>query len=266
MLTLSQPATVPPVAAGARWRTPEFIAAASRAASAAQLSRFKKMYHEPFFLLGTAQATATAAAGTCVRFTVSGSSQQLYTVTLRATGELACSCKDSAINTRRLGCVCKHICFVVFRVLRIDDPAFLQRLRLSPEDVSSTCVNVLTGVLRVHDHERQPPSGPTISAYELDRLCRGITTQTDLRDRSPSSPPACDFTTIRRPPTAEDECPVCYMTLLGTPDLLGAPPALVGCPDCGNAVHRECIARWLHHAPQPSCVYCRSTVWRTWHQ
>ncbi|KAJ3196636.1 hypothetical protein HK101_008213, partial [Irineochytrium annulatum] len=45
----------------------------------------------------------------------------------------------------------------------------------------------------------------------------------------------------RRPPSGDDNCPICYETMSTAP---GADP-LVYCPDsCGNPLHRECFEAW----------------------
>lgn len=68
-----------------------------------------------------------------------------------------------------------------------------------------------------------------------------------------------DFNTLRRIPQPEDDCPVCYNTLL---QQSGTTTNLVACPDCGNTLHADCARRWLAHATSPTCVFCRSPVWK----
>jgi hypothetical protein len=48
-----------------------------------------------------------------------------------------------------------------------------------------------------------------------------------------------------------DDCPVCYETLSTD---------LSKCPECKNAIHTDCIQKWLKF--NPTCVYCRSNSWR----
>ena len=48
-----------------------------------------------------------------------------------------------------------------------------------------------------------------------------------------------------------DDCPVCYEKLSDD---------LVKCPDCNNAIHSECITKWLKY--NKSCVFCRSESWK----
>ena len=48
-----------------------------------------------------------------------------------------------------------------------------------------------------------------------------------------------------------DDCPVCYEKLSTD---------LSRCPECKNAIHTECIQKWLKY--NPSCVFCRSDSWK----
>ena len=276
------------------WRSRAFLAEVAAAVSPAQLSRFKKIYHEPFFVLsarvspspdwvgvaaGDGQAVATAA-GT-VRFGVSGSARAVYTVALAPDGACACTCMDAAINCRRARCVCKHVCFVLYRVLRLQGTAFFMNANRLPEGlVADTAASVLDGRLNVHHDERESiPQGDVDALCEaLGRLGRSLPPRASdsassgvggtSRRQAPAPAPAQhaqqahaqaqapDFLTVRRAPEPDDECPVCYDLLVG-----GGGGELRGCPDCGRGVHRACIDRWLWAAPRPTCVFCRSRVW-----
>lgn len=48
-----------------------------------------------------------------------------------------------------------------------------------------------------------------------------------------------------------DDCPVCYEILSEN---------LSKCPDCNNAIHTECIQKWLQY--NSTCVFCRSSSWK----
>ena len=65
-----------------RWRQPEFVADVKARVSTDQFERFKKMYHEPFFLINS-ELTHRRGART---FTVSGSTQSTYNVTIHPNG------------------------------------------------------------------------------------------------------------------------------------------------------------------------------------
>ena len=51
-----------------------------------------------------------------------------------------------------------------------------------------------------------------------------------------------------------DECPICYEKLLD--DCI-----LSKCPECNNAIHTECVQKWLKYNSK-TCVFCRSESWK----
>jgi hypothetical protein len=55
--------------------------------------------------------------------------------------------------------------------------------------------------------------------------------------------------------TEEDECIICFDTLLGQKEEM-----MVSCPVCHNIIHKLCMQKWLENGNK-TCVYCRSTVW-----
>ncbi len=227
------------------WRDPEFLARVASTVSPPQLARFKKIYTEPFFLMN-----ASIRDNGVMRFAVSGSTATQYVLELSPeTGRMRCSCKDACMNCHRLGYACKHVCFVLYRVLRLDDDLafFRDELTVSEAHRAAIAQRIQTGANEL----LHPPA--TITPDEVDRMCDHLaavrSTGPTIRRRTHS------FLEVARPPTEADECPVCYDLLLRH----GA--ELRGCPDCGNAIHKLCVDRWLACAARRSCVYCRSTVW-----
>lgn len=197
---------------------------------AAQMARMTKVASEPFFLVAHPAATDLGA----LKFIVSGSTQTRHTVTLTREGRIFCSCMDARVGCWRCGCMCKHACFVLIRVVRLASTAVYTRLRLSEADLH-TCSEVVAGRTALQDAVFRPMtpghSGAVFSAF--------------------------------RAPTEEDDCPICYTPLL--PDTESNP--LRGCPDCGQAVHLGCMTRWVLYSPSRddnSCVMCRSSVWSAW--
>jgi hypothetical protein len=194
-----------------------------------------KIFVEPFFLLSRG-----GTSGNTLTFDVSGSKQDTYTVGLRDDGVMGCSCMDSRLNCVKKGCVCKHACFVLVRVLRAYDLVFFEELRMPPAAVQSVLATFRAGELQISEEEMRAPALAVVAHERRQfRECR-------LRD----------FSVVAKPPEAGDECPVCYDLLL-TPN----GPPLLGCPDCGRGLHAVCARRWIAVAPKKTCVYCRSSVW-----
>jgi hypothetical protein len=52
----------------------------------------------------------------------------------------------------------------------------------------------------------------------------------------------------------DDECSICFNLLeLGECN---------SCPECKNVIHVKCVQRWLSMTKVPSCIYCRSRIWK----
>jgi hypothetical protein len=224
-----------------------------RLATAHQLSRFKKVFVEPFFLLGAEVCEAGSGSGSAERrlhFTISGATQNAYDVYVHADGRIRCSCMDAATHCARLGCACKHTYFLGYRVMRLERATFVTDGRLLPEELQAASDSIARGTFWEQGAGRRPDVREALSPTDVDRLCEGMARVTVARAAAPP-----DFSRVLRDVLPGDECPVCYDALSTSGR------RLVGCPDCGNGVHAECIGRWLARAPRATCVYCRSAVW-----
>ncbi|PNH00235.1 hypothetical protein TSOC_013952 [Tetrabaena socialis] len=210
-----------------RWRQATFIQDVRSRVSASQLTRFQKMYTEPFFVINV---DPVVPAPVRMRLTVSGSQQATYVVTLQSTGLFKCSCKDAIMTCRRNGCVCKHVCFVLYRVLRHEGLDFFDNLQLTPDEVGSIASRA--SQIQIQEVDR---SNPPHVAPRPDQL-------------------HFDFCHSKRPHQIEagDDCPICFDALLGS-------DVMRFCPECGNGVHQTCIVKWMEH--RSTCVYCRSKLW-----
>ena len=54
-----------------------------------------------------------------------------------------------------------------------------------------------------------------------------------------------------------DMCPICFVDF----DDENNNNDLLGCPDCKNTIHKECMEKWLS-VGNTTCVYCRSDKWK----
>ena len=195
--------------------------------SVAQFTRFKKVSREPFYLLDASPSRDQEFA-----FVMSGSTGSPYKMSI-SQNKISCSCMDAALNCRRLGLACKHMCFLVSRVFDLQQDSiveYLLTLRLSTANMAAIAIEYN----RIPTGPRNRPLGDAFSSMKL-------TTTTDMPD----------FGKVAR---NFEDCPICYC-----PGLQGD---VVGCPDCGNGLHGECAKRWLAHSAHATCVYCRSPVWK----
>jgi hypothetical protein len=230
------------------WRTPEFIARVNRLVSRDQYNRFRKIYNEPFYVLDIRPGVGGNGAEVIMSGSKAGSKYKMN-VSPDGGGKVTCSCMDAVVNCRRLNCVCKHACFLAIRILRVSNvDVFFQRRGVLGMDGLREAERRANSDRLVENNDEDGRQTRRVTNAELDALCSSFSSSVNVKKY------ANDFSVVARPPGEGDECPVCYCELLGGPEL-------VGCPDCGNGLHKACAERWLHHAPRRSCVYCRSDCW-----
>jgi len=251
------------------WRTPEFVNRVRSSVSHDQYKRFRRIYSEPFYVLEM-RSVASDNNALAVVVEMSGSrAGSAYRLSISRSGSVTCSCMDASVNCRRIGCVCKHACFLAVRVLRVADAVgFMTGGGVLGADGVASAVRRASDGPPAPDAQASGDEDGRLTARfteaELDRLCDDLSSHAhvssarrghsrSLAEPSRVLPP--DFNAVKRPPSQGDECPVCYC------DLLSGGGPLVGCPDCGNGLHRTCAERWMRHAPRRTCVYCRSTAW-----
>lgn len=248
------------------WRTAAMREEVRRVLPPKQRDRFLKIYEEPFFLIHPPAVTDIDAS-----FLVSGSTQQRHTVRIDAlSGAASCSCMDARINCRKQSCVCKHVCFVLFRVLRMSDLRFFgvdRGLRLSEQELRA-CLDTATRISEGAVSRGAVNQG-SVSASSTAAASPAISPVIDPSVMHPP-PPSCTGSDVFRSNevfrdnvSESSECPVCY-------DCVGPLQnnALRGCPSCGNVVHLECMRRWaaaaLASGSRVTCVMCRSAAWSRW--
>lgn len=154
-------------------------------------------------------------------FRVLGSTGNVYTVVISTSPK--CDCPDSSP-------VCKHIIFVLCRVLRVPHDSHL----IGQTSISTQDLTTVLGQERGH-------CSADIQADKRvwDALSEGISPEIDP---------------IRKPVKPDDDCPICYEPL--------ANEMLVWCKStCGNNMHNSCMTRWMSQAHgSAKCPLCRA-VW-----
>jgi hypothetical protein len=213
--------------------------------SPAQAKRYAKVFSEPFYLIDhTHDATRPHIVHT---FKICGSTRSVYTVHLYQNGKLFCDCPDMRSNCAKSQCVCKHVCFVLVRVLKHTGAAFYETRALEPEQVvalSEKCAR-------------------------LNEVVDAAVTNDELANKFKNWQPF-DFKCKKPVFDEDDECPICYLAFKPCDDAVTTSnqnkDVILGCPTCKNSVHEGCMIRWLQQTAKPSCVYCRSTAWERYGQ
>jgi hypothetical protein len=151
---------------------------------------------------------------------VSGSAGSIYTIGLSAVGSFECDCPDS-IRPRpmnELNMICKHRCFVLYKVAggtldQVYPTSRLQHLALK----------------KVRECVKGPVLlSPKLSKPRLRARYKELASGSDLGQLFYAKTPSDE---------SEGNCGICYKAL--------AEGALLSCPDCKNTLHKDCIVRWV---------------------
>jgi len=205
-----------------------------------QVKRLKKMSEDPLYLIDY----KIELNKELLEFHISGSTKNIYMVKITDT-YVDCDCPDSRSWAKKFKVCCKHVCFVLFKVVKVfsennnlvldwnkQNTSFFTNLKLSPEEYK-----YIKSFL-----EAKKVSTDVINQSLVDKYNK-ISTQ-DPNDMFKHSVRVLD---------PQDDCPICY-------DVFGIDiQNLLSCLDCQNYVHTNCMNKWLEH--NTTCVYCRSECW-----
>jgi len=184
-----------------------------------QQSRISRGLRQQFFVIDLPETK------TSYLFKISGSTGKLYTISIsKAGGHAKCDCPDFKTRARLSGVWCKHLCFVVLRVLR--QPLSMIKKKLSHEVVAN---------IRL---DRSLTNQKYITEYKRRQA-----------DKSTAPPPL-------PPPLSEQDkkkdCIICYANFVSD-------DKYIQCAVCRNIVHGVCMNKWLEFNHR-SCVFCRSEM------
>ncbi len=141
-------------------------------------------------------------------------------------GSFWCSCADHKFNSAKKNIVCKHICFIACKVLKILDTGFFETKTLTPSQLEE-----LLNKFNV-DSEMWKDK-------KIVRTSNKVTIQ--------------DFKNFTRP--VVDTCSFCYDEMTDA-DI----PVSCSCPLCKHCFHEECMGVWLES--QTKCSFCSNDYWK----
>jgi hypothetical protein len=207
-----------------------------------QIKRYEKVFSEPLYQLDFKQDSNKNI------FVISGSTKNVYEVVLKD-HKFECNCPDGKIWSKRHHVVCKHVCYVLFRVTKI----FL----LQDQNVYFSS-NLQTPTLFFETHKLDDKEQKFIEAFLSKKQFSSDILNEKLKQKYLEAliPKESLFSQSTKTIEEEDECPICYDTLLTKDVKL---ENLLSCPTCKNYVHPKCMEKWLEY--NQSCVYCRSEIW-----
>jgi len=173
-------------------------------------------------------------------YKVLGQTANVYTVIISHLS--SCTCPDYA-----KGHLCKHIIFVLHRVLKVprNSPLIYQQALISSE---------LNEIFTNADQQNND-----VSIYAEDSIRQAYRVKT-------GDPNVILPTKIieQKPITNDDECPICYEKLLNEPNNI-----FFCSTSCGNNLHKNCFDKWrrakLSLNEPVTCPFCR-VHWKDLHE
>ena len=211
------------------WRSQEFITKIKNELSVNQYKRFNKIYNEEFYLIDTVIINNSNIP----KFKICGSTQNIYTISYNTDkNNFWCDCPDMKIHCGKQNCVCKHVCFMLVRVLKHYDLQYYIDRNFTNDEITIV-KNKLIALNNMPTDDDQITNTSLIEKYK-----------NNLNNFS-----------IKKD-TPDEDCSICYDLLMST-DLLG-------CPCCKNSFHKKCIETWLARPFAKTCVYCRSDCWKNY--
>jgi hypothetical protein len=135
--------------------------------------------------------------------------RESYIITFdKSQGDFKCNCKDFKFRCSAKGLLCKHISFVVCKVLNIFDINFFSTKRMTPSQTTWICKKIK------ENH---------------------IWKDRDLSIKYINS----EFKEKHREFHKEDSCPICLKSF--------EEECVLSCPNCNQYVHRDCMKVWLEY-------------------
>jgi len=208
-----------------------------------QENRYQKIFCEPLYQIDFKEEENKYT------FFISGSTKNVYEVVLK-NRKFDCSCPDAKTWSKKHHVVCKHICFILFRVskmlMKLEDKIYFGY------DLDQPTSFFETHKLSVKEQEFME-NFLTKRQFGKDVMNESLKEKYLERVNVPSTQL---FQKSTKGLENSDECPICYDVLLNEEYKI---ETLLSCPDCKNYVHPKCMEKWLEY--NKTCVYCRSDIW-----
>jgi len=148
--------------------------------------------------------------------------REKYTVIFnKINSNFTCNCKDFTFRAKQRDIVCKHITFIICKVLGIYDHTFFETKKLSLA-YQKRMTRILNYSNLWNNNE--------ISVKHINSEFNKNT---------------------KRVLNTDDQCPICC-------DAFGNKET-ISCPSCQGYIHKNCMDVWIETSK--TCVYCRSMNW-----
>ena len=214
-----------------------------------QKSRFLKIYQEKFYLLNVQRYPNN------FKIDISGSSKNIYSIFIYDnTKKIKCNCPDMKSWASYKRCICKHCCFLLFKVLKVDNLGDFFNTLIFPNDIYQEIIVKLFVLKNSLDNENVTIDSDIMNKDMLKKYNEIMERNEENDDETKKNKYSCknNSNVINK-----DLCPICFVDF-------GEKDVLLDCPSCKKTVHKSCMEKWLSLG-KIQCVYCRSDVWKDYY-
>lgn len=151
-----------------------------------------------------------------------------------------CDCPAHRFKSSQDNTVCKHIAFIMCRVLGYATVDFFKTFKLNKDEV--------TMIMDKMSVQREAIM-MNVEANRMKDGCNAVDDSLIIRKKIMNK----DSYLNSSRDVNEEDCPICF-------DVIEQDVNRINCPDCKKHVHKECMEIWLSR--NNSCIHCRSTNWK----
>lgn len=198
-----------------------------------QLLRFEKLNSEDFFLLDKQKDDSKLI------FKICGSTKNVYETKIYFNSKMIyCNCPDSKSWARKYGVICKHRCFVLFKVLRLkfDKMEYFKKIFFDEDQIEEIKKNF---------------DNLNLLNYNEDFLNQNYINKFKniKNEKTNNEIVICE--------NNEDDlfCAICYEDFQDLKNI----KENFQCSNCLKILHNKCIHKWTSMGNN-TCPYCRSII------
>ena len=220
-----------------------------------QHNRFQRIFIDNFFLLEIINDQDHFI------FKISGSTQNIYSVKIMKSypkNRVFCDCQDMKKWCRQYNVLCKHILFVIFKVLKL----FIYNNQLSSISVCNNGTEFLETKTLNRDYIEL--ISVFCDLFNFDKASNDIVNHlythkyNYLLNNKSESKIASTSGSIKSDSNEPTNCIICF-DIIETPHITESDNMNVfRCSQCVGIFHTKCLKKWLDY--NKSCPYCRNTM------
>lgn len=211
-----------------------------------QYFRFMKLFNEHFYLLNITSTNNN------ITFSISGSTNNIYNVKIMknyTNNHIYCNCPDAKKWANIYGVVCKHILFIIYKVIKLfkinnndittlneDSDTFLENKSLNKDQIE--IISIIIEMIDMGD-TNEFTKKEYIDRYESikNNSAKG------KGDNSIVPRENCDI-----------HCSICYDDF-GV-DTITNKKIVSQCVVCKTIFHKTCLTKWFNY--NKTCPFCRT--------